>query len=118
LPSCALLTRARRPAPPPFTPFLPTSIGTAEVESALVAHPKCAEAAVVGYEHPIKGQGIYAYVTLMEVGCGASGVAGFGAGSRLDWAGQSSPCLPSNTLHPSTPTPKPPNPSFPGRALH
>jgi acyl-CoA synthetase (AMP-forming)/AMP-acid ligase II len=36
------------------------------VESALVAHPKCAEAAVVGYEHPIKGQGIYAYVTLME----------------------------------------------------
>jgi acetyl-CoA synthetase len=41
-------------------------IGTAEVESALVAHPKCAEAAVVGYEHPIKGQGIYAYVTLME----------------------------------------------------
>jgi acetyl-CoA synthetase len=42
------------------------SIGTAEVESALVAHPKCAEAAVVGYDHPIKGQGIYAYVTLME----------------------------------------------------
>jgi non-ribosomal peptide synthetase component E (peptide arylation enzyme) len=41
-------------------------IGTAEVESALVAHAKCAEAAVVGYEHPIKGQGIYAYVTLME----------------------------------------------------
>ena len=41
-------------------------IGTAEVESALVAHPKCAEAAVVGYEHAIKGQGIYAYVTLME----------------------------------------------------
>jgi acetyl-CoA synthetase len=49
-------------------PFPPNSIGTAEVESALVAHPKCAEAAVVGYEHPIKGQGIYAYVTLMEVG--------------------------------------------------
>jgi acetyl-CoA synthetase len=44
----------------------PFRIGTAEVESALVAHPKCAEAAVVGYEHPIKGQGIYAYVTLME----------------------------------------------------
>jgi len=41
-------------------------IGTAEVESALVAHPKCAEAAVVGFDHPIKGQGIYAYVTLME----------------------------------------------------
>ena len=31
-----------------------------------MAHPKCAESAVVGYEHPIKGQGIYAYVTLME----------------------------------------------------
>ena len=41
-------------------------IGTAEVESALVGHPACAEAAVVGYEHPIKGEGIYAYVTLME----------------------------------------------------
>jgi acetyl-CoA synthetase len=39
-------------------------IGTAEVESALVAHPKVAEAAVVGYPHDIKGQGIYAYVTL------------------------------------------------------
>jgi len=41
-------------------------LGTAEVESALVAHPKVAEAAVVGYPHDIKGQGIYAYVTLME----------------------------------------------------
>ena len=40
-------------------------MGTAEVESALVAHAKVAEAAVVGYPHPIKGQGIYAYVTLM-----------------------------------------------------
>jgi len=40
-------------------------IGTAEVESALVAHPKVAEAAVVGFPHDIKGQGIYAYVTLM-----------------------------------------------------
>jgi acetyl-CoA synthetase len=39
-------------------------IGTAEVESALVANPKVAEAAVVGYPHDIKGQGIYAYVTL------------------------------------------------------
>ena len=39
-------------------------IGTAEVESALVAHPKVAEAAVVGYPHDIKGQGIYAYVYL------------------------------------------------------
>ena len=41
-------------------------MGTAEVESALVAHPKVAEAAVVGYPHDLKGQGIYAYVTLME----------------------------------------------------
>ena len=41
-------------------------IGTAEVESALVLHEQCAEAAVVGYEHPIKGQGIYAYVTLND----------------------------------------------------
>ena len=40
-------------------------MGTAEVESALVAHAKVAEAAVVGYPHDIKGQGIYAYVTLM-----------------------------------------------------
>ena len=40
-------------------------LGTAEVESALVAHDKVAEAAVVGYPHAIKGQGIYAYVTLM-----------------------------------------------------
>jgi len=40
-------------------------LGTAEVESALVAHEKVSEAAVVGYPHDIKGQGIYAYVTLM-----------------------------------------------------
>jgi len=41
-------------------------MGTAEVESALVSHKDVAEAAVVGYPHDIKGQGIYAYVTLME----------------------------------------------------
>ena len=41
-------------------------MGTAEVESALVAHQQVAESAVVGYPHDIKGQGIYAYVTLME----------------------------------------------------
>ena len=40
-------------------------LGTAEVESALVSHPKVSEAAVVGYPHDIKGQGIYCYVTLM-----------------------------------------------------
>lgn len=36
------------------------------MESALVSHPQCAEAACVGVEHPVKGQSIYAYVTLME----------------------------------------------------
>ena len=41
-------------------------MGTAEVESALVAHPKVSEAAVVGFPHDLKGQGIYCYVTLME----------------------------------------------------
>jgi acetyl-CoA synthetase len=41
-------------------------MGTAEVESALVAHPEVSESAVVGYPHDLKGQGIYAYVTLME----------------------------------------------------
>ncbi|KAM0936052.1 putative acetate--CoA ligase [Dioscorea sansibarensis] len=41
-------------------------IGTAEIESALVSHPQCAEAAVVGVEHEVKGQGIYAFVTLVE----------------------------------------------------
>jgi acetyl-CoA synthetase len=41
-------------------------LGTAEIESALVAHEKVSEAAVVGYPHDLKGQGIYAYVTLMQ----------------------------------------------------
>ena len=41
-------------------------IGTAEVESALVLHPDVAEAAVVGFPHELKGQGIYAYVTLKQ----------------------------------------------------
>ena len=41
-------------------------LGTAEVESTLVLHQKVAEAAVVGYPHDIKGQGIYAYITLMQ----------------------------------------------------
>ena len=47
-------------------------IGTAEVESALVAHALVAEAAVVGFPHDIKGQGLYAYVTLMEGESGSS----------------------------------------------
>ena len=41
-------------------------IGSAEVESALVLNPKCAEAAVIGIPHSVKGQGIYAFVTLMD----------------------------------------------------
>src|SRR5690606_34114276 len=41
-------------------------MGTAEVESALVTHPGCAEAAVVGFPHEVKGQGIFAYVILNE----------------------------------------------------
>ena len=45
-------------------------MGTAEVESALVSHPKVSEAAVVGYPHNLKGQGIYCYVTLIA---GANG---------------------------------------------
>jgi acyl-CoA synthetase (AMP-forming)/AMP-acid ligase II len=78
---CGTTCPAVYPVPPCFLPHLalPTGrvddvinvsghrIGTAEVESALVAHPQCAEAAVVGYEHPVKGQGIWAYVTLLEV---------------------------------------------------
>ena len=41
-----------------------SNLGTAEIESAFVAHPKVAEAAVVGYPHDIKGNGLYCYVTL------------------------------------------------------
>ncbi len=41
-------------------------LGTAEIESALVLHESVAEAAVVGYDHPLKGQGVYAFITLMQ----------------------------------------------------
>ena len=51
-------------------------MGTAEVESALVAHDKVSEAAVVGYPHPIKGQGIYCYVTLMAGEAGGDDLKG------------------------------------------
>ena len=51
-------------------------LGTAEVESALVAHAAVAEAAVVGFPHDIKGQGVYAYVTLMEGREGDDDLAG------------------------------------------
>jgi acetyl-CoA synthetase len=50
-------------------------LGTAEVESALVAHHKVAEAAVVGMPHDIKGQGIYAYVTLKAGETGSDALA-------------------------------------------
>ena len=64
-------------------------MGTAEVESSLVAHAKVSEAAVVGYPHDIKGQGIYAYVTLMTgtepTRSAAQGAGGVGAqGHRPD----------------------------------
>lgn len=79
-----------------------------QVESALVAHKTVAEAAVVGYNHPIKGQGIWAYVTLKEVGCTSSRCAwewwgattsargracgckegAHGGGGDRDWAGR------------------------------
>lgn len=50
-----------------FTPVLLSPHPHAQVESALVHHPAVAEAAVVPMEHAIKGQALYAYVTLMEV---------------------------------------------------
>ena len=64
-------------------------MGTAEIESALVAHPKVSEAAVVGYPHDLKGQGIYCYVTLMSgeaaVGHAEDGASQLGAaGDRAD----------------------------------
>ena len=49
-------------------------LGTAEIESALVEHELVAEAAVVGFPHPLKGQGIYAYVTLMKGCTGEQGI--------------------------------------------
>ncbi|KAK9078505.1 hypothetical protein SSX86_002562 [Deinandra increscens subsp. villosa] len=73
-------------------------IGTAEVESALVSHPKCAEAAVVGIEHEVKGQCIYAFVTPVE-GVGYSeelkkslvlsvrtNIGAFAAPEKIHWA--------------------------------
>jgi acetyl-CoA synthetase len=73
-------------------------LGTAEVESALVAHDQVSEAAVVGYPHDIKGQGIYCYVTLMAgvepsddlrdqlVQCVRKEIGPFAAPDRLQWA--------------------------------
>jgi acetyl-CoA synthetase len=63
-------------------------MGTAEIESAMVAHPKVSEAAVVGVPHDIKGQGIYVYVTLNggeAIRAAAHGAAELGAqGNRPD----------------------------------
>ncbi|XP_057982930.1 acetyl-coenzyme A synthetase, chloroplastic/glyoxysomal isoform X2 [Malania oleifera] len=69
-------------------------IGTAEVESALVSHPQCAEAAVVGFEHEVKGQGIYAFVTLVDgVKCSEElrkslivTIGAFAAPDKIHWA--------------------------------
>jgi acetyl-CoA synthetase len=73
-------------------------IGTAEVESALVGHPACAEAAVVGYDHPVKGQGIWAYVSLMDdlqpsealrkelIGAVRATIGAFAAPDVIHWA--------------------------------
>ncbi|CAM8894227.1 unnamed protein product [Rhodiola kirilowii] len=73
-------------------------IGTAEVESALVSHPQCAEAAVVGFEHEVKGQGIYAFVTLVDgvpyseelrkslVTAVRSQIGAFAAPDKIHWA--------------------------------
>jgi acetyl-CoA synthetase len=73
-------------------------MGTAEVESALVLHEAVAEAAVVGYPHDIKGQGIYAYVTLMHgiegseelqkelIGLVRSEIGAFAKPDILQWA--------------------------------
>ncbi|MCD7467397.1 hypothetical protein HAX54_004815 [Datura stramonium] len=73
-------------------------IGTAEVESALVSHPQCVEAAVVGVEHDVKGQGIYAFVTLAEgvsyseelrkslINVVRDKIGGFAAPDKIHWA--------------------------------
>ena len=75
-------------------------MGTAEVESALVAHPKVAEAAVVGCPHDIKGQGIYAYVTLM------AGEASNASESELvQWVRKEIGPIASPDCHPMGPRP-------------
>ena len=73
-------------------------IGSAEVESALVSHSLCTEAAVVGIEHAIKGQGIYAYVTILDgveytmelkkelIACVRSTIGPFAAPDTIHWA--------------------------------
>jgi len=71
-------------------------LGTAEVESALVAHPKVAEAAVVGMPHDIKGQGIYCYVTLIA---GEEGDAALEAELRVTVRREIGPIATPDALH-------------------
>jgi acetyl-CoA synthetase len=71
-------------------------LGTAEVESALVSHPLVAEAAVVGYPHDIKGQGIYCYVTLME---GEEGSAALEAELRAHVRAEIGPIATPDLIH-------------------
>lgn len=103
------LTRVRT-APPGHR------IGTAEVESALVANPSCAEAAVVGVDHPIKGQGIYAFVSLMAgvapsdalrkqlVDSVRASIGAFASPDTIHWA----PALPKARTRRRVPTFPPP----------
>src|SRR4026207_1765564 len=67
-------------------------MGTAEVEAALVSHPKVSEPAVVGFPHNLKGQGIYCYVTL--IGGASSSDAQGAQGDRADRFAQSHPACP------------------------
>jgi len=74
-------------------------MGTAEVEAALVSHPKVSEAAVVGFPHNLKGQGIYCYVTLIgrseQLGCPQDRASRLGAqGDRADRFTRSHPVCP------------------------
>ena len=71
-------------------------MGTAEVESALVAHEKVSEAAVVGYPHDIKGQGIYAYVTLVV---GVEPSAGLEQALRQQVRNEISPIATPDLIH-------------------
>ncbi len=71
-------------------------LGTAEVESALVSHPLVAEAAVVGYPHDIKGQGIYSYVTLIA---GVEGSAALEAELRQQVRIEISPIATPDLIH-------------------
>jgi acetyl-CoA synthetase len=78
-------------------------LGTAEIESALVSHPKVAEAAVVGMPHDIKGQGIYAYVTL---NAGEEGDAALEAELRGHVRTEISPIATPDLIHFTTGLPK------------